>query len=97
MNLTALLAGNAKATIAAAVAFLGALQVGLNDGLEAQELVGAIIAGLVALGSVYGIKNAGQANAQDVVDAVKKLVPDDAKAAIEEVVPAARGILKTVT
>lgn len=93
-----LIASNAKALIAAAVAFLGAIQVGMSqNGLAASEVVGAVIAGLVAFGGVYGVQNRGQADAQKVVDQVRALVPADAKAAIDEVVPAARGILKTVT
>lgn len=92
-----LVASNAKSFIAAAIAFLGALQVGLsNNGLDAGEIVGAVIAGLVALGGVFAIPNAGQANAQEVVDQVKKLVPADAAAAIDAVVPAARGVLRSV-
>lgn len=92
-----LITGNAKSVIAAVIAFLGALQVGVaQDGLAAAELIGAIIAGLVALGGVYALPNTGQANAQAVVDQVRALVPDDAKAAIDEVVPAARGVLRTV-
>lgn len=91
------LASNAKALIGAAIAFLGALQVGLNDGLEAAELVGAIIAGLVALGAVQITPNKGMGNVQAVVDQVRALVPADAKAAIDDVVPAARGILKDAT
>ncbi|GAA0639447.1 hypothetical protein GCM10009547_49470 [Sporichthya brevicatena] len=89
---------NAKALIAAAVAFLGAVQVGLTqDGLDAAELVGAAVAGLVAFGGVYGVRNAGQADAQAVVDQVRALVPAEARAAIDEAVADARGVLKTVT
>lgn len=95
--LTALLAGHAKALTAAAVAFLGALQVGLQGGLSAGEMLGAVVTALVALGGVYGVTNRGQADAQAVVDQVRKLVPPEAAAAIDAVVPGARGVLKTVT
>lgn len=92
------IASNAKALIAAAIAFLGAIQVGMSqNGLAASEVVGAVIAGLIALGGVQIIPNKGMANAQDVVDQVKRIVPPDAAKAIEDAVPAARGILKTVT
>lgn len=95
--ITKLLLGNMKSVIAASVAFLGALQVGLDGGLTVAEVVGSLIAGLVALGGVFAIPNAGVANAQEVVDKVRELVPEEARAAIDEVVPAARGILRTVT
>lgn len=47
----------AKALLAAAVAFLGALQVGLDEGLTTQETVGSVVAGLVALAGVYALPN----------------------------------------
>lgn len=94
--ITRLLFGNAKAVIAAVVAFLGALQVGMDGGLSGQEVVGSLIAGLVALGGVFAIPNAGMANAQEVVDKVRELVPEETKTVIDEVVRPARGILRTV-
>lgn len=89
---------NAKSLISAAVALLGGLQVGLsNNGLDASEVIGAVIAALVALGATYALPNKGQADAQAVVDQVKKLVPPAAAKAIADVVPAARGVLKDVS
>lgn len=87
---------NAKALLGALITFLGSLQVGLDEGLNSQEVLGSIIAGLVALGAVYAVPNKGQESAQAVVDQVRVLVPEEAKQAINEVVPAARGVLKTV-
>lgn len=88
---------NAKSLIAAAVTLLTSIQVALPDGLTGQEILGAIIGGLVALGAVFGVQNKGQADAQAVVDQVRALVPESAKDAIDEVVPAARGVLKSVS
>jgi hypothetical protein len=96
--ITRLLTGNAKAVIAAAIAFLGGIQVGLDGRLTAAEVVGSIIAGLVALGGVYIVPNLGQASPQAVVDAVKAVVPLDVAAQIDEAVtPIGRGLLRTVT
>lgn len=92
-----LLFGNAKAVVAAATGFLGGIQVGLDDGLSAQEVIGAVVAGLVALAAVHVVPNAGQASAQDVVDAVKAVVPPDIAVVIDEAVTPARGVLRTVT
>lgn len=90
------IASNAKALIGAAIALLGALQVGLDGGLTVQETIGAVIAGLLALGGTYLIPNKGQANAQAVVDQVKVLVSPKAAQEIADAVPAARGVLKDV-
>lgn len=89
-----LITGNAKSLIAAAIAFLGGIQIGLDGGLTAQETIGAVIAGLVSLGAVFAVPNKGQANVQAVVDQVKALVPPAAAQAIDDVVPTAGGVLK---
>lgn len=86
-----------KAVLGGAVPFLGGLQIGfLKEGLSASEFFAALIAGLVGFGTVFGIANKGQESAQAVVDQVKALVPPQAAAEIDKVVPAARGVLKTV-
>lgn len=88
---------HAKAVVAALVAFLGALQVGMAGGLSAQEAVGAAVGGLVALGGVYGVANAGQAAPQAVVDAVKRELPEDVGHLIDAAVaPVGRGVLRSV-
>lgn len=95
--LVKLLLGNAKAVIAAATGFLGGIQVGLDGGLSAQESIGAAVAGLVALAAVFVVPNAGQVSPQEVVDAVKAVVPPDLALVIEEAVaPVGRGVLRTV-
>lgn len=54
MQLAAIL----KAIVGALITFLGSLATGLGDGsLTAQEWIYAGIAGLVALGAVYGVPN----------------------------------------
>lgn len=89
--------GHAKAVIAAAISFLGALQVGLDGGLTTQEVVGSLVAGLVALGAVFGVPNAGQASPQAVVDAVRAELPSEVADLIDAVVaPVGRGVLRTV-
>lgn len=86
-----------KAVMGGLIPFLSGVQIGLlKDGLSAAEVVGALIAGLVGFAAVFGVSNKGQESAQAVVDQVKALVPPEAAAAIDEVVPAARGVLKTV-
>lgn len=48
----------AKALIGGAIAFAGAVVTGLSDGvMQAQEWWVAILAGLTALGSVFGVRN----------------------------------------
>lgn len=56
------LAGMAKAFLAAAIAFLGAISTALIDDKSLGQLtdgqwVTAALAGLVALGAVYGVPN----------------------------------------
>lgn len=52
-------AAYAKAIVAALIAGLTALGTALTDGdLTAAEIVGCIVAALVALGAVYGTPNA---------------------------------------
>jgi|SoiMetStandDraft_2_1073263.scaffolds.fasta_scaffold1360580_1 hypothetical protein len=56
------LAGAAKALLAALISFLGAVSTALIDDKSLAELtdgqwVTAILAGLVALGAVYGVPN----------------------------------------
>lgn len=94
--ITKVLCGNAKSAIAAAVTFLGAVQVGLEGGLSTKEVVGAVVAGLVALASVYGVPNLGYANAQKVVDAVKAELPPDVAELVDAAVTPAKGVLRTV-
>lgn len=83
---------NFKACSGGLIAFLGVLAADMS----AHGVILGISAGLAAFGLVYAVPNKGMADAQAVVDQVKALVPADARAAIEEVVPAARGVLKTV-
>lgn len=47
----------AKAIVGAAVAGLSSLQAAMNDGLTAQEGIGAAIATLLALGVVWAVPN----------------------------------------
>lgn len=47
----------AKAWVAAAVAGLGYLTPGVDDGLAASEALGALLAGLVAWQGVYWVRN----------------------------------------
>lgn len=91
-----LLLPHAKALIAAAISFLGALQVGLDGGLTAQEVVGSLVAGLVALGGVYAAPNLGYEKAQDVVDAVRAELPTEVADLVEMAVAPAGGVLRTV-
>lgn len=56
------LAGMAKALLAAAISFLGAVSTALIDDKSLGQLtdgqwVTAVLAGLVALGAVYGVPN----------------------------------------
>lgn len=47
----------AKAIVGALVAGLSSLQAALDDGLTAQESIGAAIAALLALGVVWAVPN----------------------------------------
>lgn len=83
---------NFKACSGGLIAFLGVLAADVS----AHGLIVGLSAGIAAFGIVYAVPNKGMADAQEVVDQVKKLVPPEAAAAIAEVVPSARGVLKTV-
>lgn len=89
--------GHLKAVLGGVVPLLSGLQLGLlEDGLSGAETIGAVIAGLVGFGAVYGVANKGQESAQAVVDQVKVLVSPKAAQEIADAVPAARGVLKDV-
>jgi hypothetical protein len=47
----------AKALLAALIALLSALAPVLDDGLTASELVGVVVAALIAYGAVFGVRN----------------------------------------
>lgn len=58
MNALSKLGSAAKALLAAAIAAGGSVVTALGDNsLSTQEIVTAVLAGLVALGAVYGVPN----------------------------------------
>jgi hypothetical protein len=87
-----------KSVLAGLLGFLGGIQTGLlKDGLDAAEILGAVITGLVATGFVYVVPNKGATSPQIVVDEIRKRVPDETASVITETVQdVARGVLKDV-
>lgn len=93
-NLIKTFSGHNKAILAGAIAVLTAIVSSYGPSSDAGKISTIIIAGLVALGGVFTVKNVGTAKVQDVVDAVKAVVPDQTAASVTKHVAEAGGLLK---
>lgn len=97
LKIPGLLPGHEKAVVGALIAILGAIVSAYGPDSGVGKICVIVLAGLISLGGVYGVKNTGYANTQEVVEAVKANVADDVAQVIDEAVKTTTtGVLKDV-